>query len=370
MKSKNFIILIAICCGLAAVAYIILIPPEQAHQSSRLGQKPFENLAVNDVTAITITSPESEVILQKQSNGWTVANRFNYSADFPKIADFVKKIKSLTIGRSFEASPDAISRLALHRPDRNDMQINQKGVRILLADSNKNTLLDLIIGKARESSAGIGGQYVLPSATSTAYLVDRDFRFLEKEPSEWLELSLLNIKAQDIEQVIARAPGRKSPLYTLKRPAREKAPIFVDIPDKKTATASKIDQVFEALLGLEISDVSDPNKPIKLKGFESKPHLEYYLFDGTVYRIYPGNAVDQENKQFYLKVEAAFLKPKPELPDERLSSRDDETASPKNESELRTQIQRLNSRISPWVYIVSNWKMERFITDPEELFEK
>ena len=40
-----------------------------------------------------------------------------------------------------------------------------------------------------------------------------------------------------------------------------------------------------------------------------------------------------------------------------------------HDAELLENVKRLNSRISPWTYIVSKWKIERFITDPEEFFE-
>jgi len=370
MKFRSFIILLAICCGLAAVTYVVLVPTKETSRQSMLGQKPFESLAVNDIAAITITAPGSEIVLKKQASGWTVANRFNYPANFSNIADFAKKINRLTIGRNFKATPETISRLALHPPERKDIQKSRKGVRVLLADKNNNSLLDLIIGKSRESSAGTGGQYVMPSKTSMVYLVDGDFRYLEKEASEWLDSALFDIKAEDIEKVIAHTPGRKTPLYTLKRPSKDKAPVFVSPPENKTVTSSKIDEVFEALWSMEINDISDPLKTSRQTGFEILPHFEYHLFDGTVYRIYPGNAVNQDEKQFYLKVDVSYQKPKPEPADDQSSSPEEEAARQKKETELQAEIKRLSGRISPWTYIVSKWKIERFVNDPEEFFEK
>ncbi len=38
--------------------------------------------------------------------------------------------------------------------------------------------------------------------------------------------------------------------------------------------------------------------------------------------------------------------------------------------ELKLKAEQLNQRLSPWVFVVSKWNGESFVTDPQELVEK
>jgi len=370
MKSKNFIILLTICCVLAIVTFFIFNKNSNTNQQAILGQKLFDSLRVNDIAKITINSTEGAVILKKGKTIWAVENRFNYPADFSKITDLAKKLKELKIGRRFSASADIISRLSLHRPDKKEIPSSRKGIQIVLVDKQNKILLDLILGKIRESSSRTGGQYVMLSTTSTVDLVDKNFRFLEKEPNQWLNKDLIDIKAKDIEKVICFTPGRKKILYAVKRPEKEKAPVFVNAPRGRKVETSKINQVVEALAALKIEDIADPGENVKQTGFKNTPCFEFHLFDGIVYNIYPGLAIDNDSEKYYFHVYASHVPSEAKESDVTTDSSREEKSRQENQAELSVKVNRLNKKLGSWTYIISKWENNKFITDPEEFFEK
>jgi len=370
MKAKSFIILLTICCVLAIVTFFIFNKKSNINQQAKLGQKLFDNLRVNDIAKISINSTDGAVILKKEKTFWVIENRFNYPADFSKITDLAKKLKELKIGRRFNASGDITSRLSLHPPDKKEIPPSQKGIQIVLVDKQKKILLDLILGKIRESSSRSGGQYVMLSTTSTVYLVDQNFRFLEKGPKQWLNKDLIDIKAKDIEKVICFTPGREKVIYAIKRPEKEQPPVFVNAPRGRKVETSKINQVVEALTGLKIEDIADPGKNIKQTKFKNTPYFEYYLFDGTVYNIYPGLAMDNDSEKHYYRVFASHIPSQDKEGDVTTDSSKGDKSRQENQAEPSIKVNHLNKKLGSWTYIVSKWENNKFITDPEEFFIK
>ncbi|MBW2201914.1 MAG: hypothetical protein JRF71_13975, partial [Deltaproteobacteria bacterium] len=108
MKSKTFIILLIIACTLSLFAIFISSRSKPEKKQTALGEQLFYRLPVNEIAAITIESPDGTVMLEKGKSVWVVKNRFNYPADFAMIADLIKKIRGIKIGRSFAASEETI----------------------------------------------------------------------------------------------------------------------------------------------------------------------------------------------------------------------------------------------------------------------
>ena len=283
MKTKTLIILLVICLVLAGVTYLVFKPEKNTNGSlAKEGEKFLANFDVNRTARFEIITKDGSVNLVKGPEYWEVETRYGYPADFSKIAKFIKKLKNMKIGRSFKADKDILSRLALYDPGKKDAKDDQKGTRIILKDKDGKILADLILGKARESSAGFGGHYIVKTGDSVVYLVDKDFKFMDKEAPDWLEKELLKVNAHKIEKIVAFEPETKKVLFTIKRPAKGKKGVFENLPQGKKEKDSKIKSLMGALSSLRINDVAAPDSPDEKTGLNG-PYLEYHLFDGTVY---------------------------------------------------------------------------------------
>lgn len=412
MKSKTFFILLALCAALAAAAYFVLNPEKPSATRDRTGQALLSGLPMGEVAAIDITGPKGEVTLKKGETVWTVENRYSFPADFSKLTNLADKLKEMKIGRSFSAADDALNRLALRPPGGENVPSDQQATRVILSDNAGKALAGILLGKAREASTGSGGHYVKPENEESIYLVDKDFKFLDTDPSAWLRKEIMNIPAEDVAQIECLNPGGEI-LYTLERPEKGGTPVFVNPPEGKKVIPSKINSEFGALSGFRIEDVADPSISSDKTGFEQGPTLKFRLFDGTRYTLRLGNPVESADNQRYFKAEAAFSAPvEPpaptqetgkETPSEENSPADsDESASKtpeikvenspaptadsksdkkENPSETpaenapdpeqrRAEVEKLNQDLSAWTYIVPGWKMDRFVTQPEDFFEK
>ncbi len=371
MKLRTFVILLVICGILGGAAYFMSGSDNQSEDKQlKMGENLLGKLPVKDIASITIKSNEDSVALKKGDPVWVIENRFNYPANFSMISDLVEKVKETKIGRSFKASDEILSNLSLHSPDQEGAEDDQKGVRITIEDNAKKVLADIIIGGTRESSSGKGGHYVMLVKSPTIYLVDKNYRYVDEKPSEWLDKDLLKVDENDIEKVVCFDPKADKTVYTLKRPEKGSPPEFVDLPSDKKAKKAGVNKVVKAISSFKIEDISDPLSSLKDSAFENALCFEYYLFDGTVYKVYPGNAQEQDDTKHLFKAEVSYTEPVKEGKKEDAGDAESKEEEPqKSPDELSAEAEKLNNKIAPWVYVVPKWRYDNFITDPGQFYE-
>ncbi|GBC63285.1 hypothetical protein DENIS_4279 [Desulfonema ishimotonii] len=410
MKSKTFIILAAVCGVLAVVSYFIIGQP--AHKSSApepaANGKLLSDLPVDALAGLTISGPEGEVVLKKGESVWDVQSRSGYPANFEKIADLVDNLKEMKAGRSFEATDETVARLNLADPAQKDAPKESLGTRITLRDKGEKALGDIIIGKAREAAAGSGGHYVKPVSEQTIYLVDKDFRYIDQKPEMWLKKDFLDIQAGDVEKIICFDAKTKTPIYTVRRPEKGKMPAFVDPPAGKKVILSKVTNMFGALLGLKLEDVSKPGEvPPEKAALDISPYYEFHLYNGMIYAVCPGNALKEKPNYHYFGVRVGYAdRPEPAAeetepakndgaaaPDQKADVKDDQKAdAPKADAriadgdqkdetapaanpektpeQVKAEAEALNQTFSSWIYVVPKWKVGHLLRNPEDFFEK
>lgn len=405
MKSKTFLVLLAVCAALALAAFLMFQKPDEAADTESTAF--LADLPVNDLTALTLTGPESEVVLEKSQTVWRVKNRFDYPADFEKIREFILKIRDLKVGRSFAADEESRKRLSLLPPDAEGADAENRGTRAVLKKSDGTAVADIIIGSAREASSGNGGQYLMPADGKTVYLVDQEFRFLDLEPKEWIDPNLLDAAAADVRRVACLDPATGEEIYRLERPEKGQPPVFVapDPADRKVVT-SKITNLFSALDNLTIEDVANPEATDAETGLESPVCHEFWLYDGTTYTVCKGSPAPDDDNQIYLRATAGYRAPPAPEPapeaeateegegDGSADASTDAAETPGNDAtdeadapetaetetapkeagpdpaQVAAEAAARNEALSNWTFVVPKWKAARLETDLEEFFEK
>jgi hypothetical protein len=396
MKPKTVMMLFILLCVLASITFFVLNQEKPSLKASQMGEMLFENISLNEITAVQISSNEKDKVqsvkLNKSGSEWVVENLFDFPADFSSIAGLVDKLNKSKIGRQFEGSPDVLSRLALHDPNQPDITGDEKAIRIQLLDKDTKSLADVLVGKQRESSSGAEAHYLKPTVENTVYLVDQTFGFIGTQPREWINTDLLNIPAKDIETVTCIDPVDQSVIYTVKRPERD-APPELQLPlDDKSIKNRTIDALLDSLLSLHVRDVAGYLGEIPADtGFGTLPYLDFQLFDGTIYHVYPGKKANNDQEGHYLKVEVSYVKPDnshTKSADEKSEAIDAETMDQVNNEPIKDSdsmeispdeiipeepainTYKLNQKLSKWVYIISDWEHQSMVTDPEVLVEK
>jgi len=389
MKSKTFIVLLVVCAVLGGITYWQFNKENGgAARDAAMGEELLGDLSVNDIAAVRVIGPENSAALKKETV-WEVENRFGYPADFSRITDLVKKLRSVTVGRSFKANDDARSRLALHPPDKDGVDDEARGTRVVLENADGKALADVLVGNPREADAGTGGHYLMLPPGDTIYLVDKSFSRLETEPREWLVKELVDAASADVREVKYRAADGGEPVYTLTRPGKGQDPAFQDRPDgfvDREIKKSEINALFGALSGFQIENVADPaDKPAE-DAFDQV--FDYRLFDGTGYTVTLGGAVPDAEDLYYVKVRAGYAAPPEEATEAEKTPEeadgDDPEARKKaaeakkkaaeerrqKQAELKEKALELDERLRSWTYIVPEWRYNKFKTDVEALFEE
>lgn len=386
MKSKTFIILLVVCAVLGGVAYWQLNKGGSGKAVGvKMGDVLFNDLSVNDIAAISISGPENSVALEK-TTVWEVENRFGYPADFAKITELVKKLRSVTVGRSFTGDEETRTRLSLLLPDKEGVEEDAKGTRIVLSNADGKALVDVLVGDPRDS----GGHYLMPLTGDTVYLVDKNFRNMQTNPKDWLVKDLLKADSADIQEVVCKKADADETVYVLARPEKGKDPEFSTRPqgyENQEAKTNELNTIFGALSSFQIEDVADPaNKPAE----DSFKHVfEYRLFDGRWYKVSLGEAVSGNDDNYYVKVRAGFTAPPVEDADSEGNEpaaevpEDDPEAQKKAEekkkakeerrqkqAELKEKALELDEKLQSWTYIIQEWRYNKFKTDLAALFEE
>jgi hypothetical protein len=309
MKPRTFIVLIVVCVVLGGLAYFLSTSKERrTRPREEMGARLLDEVRKGDIGGFEIRAPEGGVEIVKGPAYWEVKNHYSYPAAFSKLSNFIEKLVDMKIGRSFPADPETIHRLELCNPEDDSCAPDSVAVGVVLKNAEGSPLTEILLGKSREASTGGGGgNYVKPVTEDTIYLVDKNFRFLDKKPAEWIEKELLNIDKAEIRRITCRSPSEEAVEYEIARPEKGETPTLEDIPAGMKPIRSKISSLVNALSPLRIEDVADPETPPETTGFDSAPFFEYRLFDGTTYTITLGAETAEEQR--YLKVRVDYQPP-------------------------------------------------------------
>ena len=373
MKIKTLGILLVVLILLAVAGTLVVRHKAPKQTTEMMGSPLLEQLPPNKIVSITIKGAEGAVHLVKKGDKWVVKDRYLYPADFSRISDFVRKLKDVKVGRWFESSEDTIKRLGLKDPDDTVTPKEEKGIRVYLRGEGEIPLANILLGKIRMRGAERplpDGQYVVAGEKSKIYLIDKHFPYLDERPAAWLEKTPIKVEAKEIMKILCLNADGKEVRYTLERPEKGKDLRPLNLPAGSKVKKSARDRLAQALSFLQIGDVMDPSATPESIGMEISSRMEYYLFNGMIYRLYPGTA-RSESDQCLLKIEVDYQRP-PGEKDERAKdgSKQEDAGTEKRPKEYDLEARQLNERLGPWLYVISKWQHDVFVTDLAQLLEK
>jgi len=371
MKVKTLAILLIVLAVLTGLVFVVLIQRTPREGKRELGSPLLKNLPANDVASVAILEAGGKgVQLARMGDRWVVKNRFGYPADFQKIVEFVRKLRNAKIGRSFEATKGVLERLHLKDPADKNAPEEEKGTAIIFADAKGKTLVRVIMGEPMKGGQGgmfPEGQYVLLGNRKTVYLIDKQFEGLAKTPADWLKKDLIDVKAADVREVLCVAPDGKTTRFAFKRPAKGKDLEQVHPVPGKEIKRTSLNRLAGALSALRIEDVLDPARVKGSIGMEHSAKLEYHLFNGMIYDLYPGEKC-KEAGTCYLKIAVRYEPPGPVS--ESSGKGGDEKKKQDAGKQVDHKAENLHKKLGRWIYKIPPWKHDALMTDLESLLEK
>lgn len=209
IKRRTVILLGAVTLATTAAAVVAVVDRMAETRTEVEAVRIYPDLQerAGEVQQVRIARAEGSetgtVTLVRTDDGWVLEER----DDFPARTDLVRKLLfdlgELELIERKTAEPDRYDRLDLADIGRRDSKASQ----LVVTTSSGETLVDLHVGKRRESLTG--GEpmvYVRRSAQSQTYLAEGELD-LRGGPVQWLPRAIVNIPADSITAATLTSPS-------------------------------------------------------------------------------------------------------------------------------------------------------------------
>jgi hypothetical protein len=194
-------------------------------------------------------------------------------------------------------------------------------------------------------------------------LIDEGLLWGPQGPAAWLARELVKVSPGEVKRIVCvTADGRRT-VYAFERPDKEREFQALRLPASQKVKPQELTTLSRALRNLWLQDVIGPGAAGVPAG-EFPYRLDYELFDGTVYRVYPGKKCS-EAEGCLIRLEVDYRPPAPGK-----EKTGETSAAPEGKQDPQSEARALNERLSAWVYRISSMEHQDFKTDLNQLLEK
>jgi hypothetical protein len=373
MKARQLAIVLVALIVLGGIALVLRSRNATSwREAATITEGKILNFQLNDATHLTIKSGADELNLVKKAEVWTVAERFDYPADFNQVTDLVRKLWELRPTQDVKVGPSQLGRLELVEPGKgsgggNSILIDVKG-------RHDKRLAALLLGKKQlqesdQSAVGMAaaGRYAMPwDGSNHVFLISESFDRLQTKPEGWLNHDF--IKVQDPKSIMVTGP---TPNMNWKL-ARDSATTVWKLADAKPGEEldSAKAQALATLFGnASFADVLNPKALPPDTGLEKPSTVRIETFDGFVYDFRVGKAMG-DNYPVLINVTG-------QIAEQRVPEQNEK---PEDKANLDKQFQdkrnQLMEKISKekkaenWAYLISKNTIDQLLKDRTALFAK
>ncbi len=289
MKLKTLLIVVAVLAALSGAAWFLNRPaPAPSAADPRIGQPVLPAAVANQAARVRLADKGRSVLITRSTDsGWRVADYHDLPADFSKLSALVKSLADAKVERLVTSSPDRITRLEF------------ADTTITVLDASERPLLTLTLGKYAETG---GGRYLRFDQENKAYLARLD-AWLDMEPRNWADTTLVRFTADDIASLAIDFPGETS--VTLSRPDTKTAFTSDTTPAGKQVKVATASSLLNTLSDLRFSDTTSPDDPRALGARRAARTLTLTTFGGKTIAF----ALGRQAERTVVKEDA--LQPKP-----------------------------------------------------------
>ncbi|RLA10043.1 MAG: hypothetical protein DRQ60_02525 [Gammaproteobacteria bacterium] len=335
MQRRLFIWLAAITIVLVALTVFTMSGYRAGTQvaSNRVSLVPDWVGQLPQVAVIRLDSPTGEINLKLEGKQWQLVERYDYPADNRKVWEMLEQVGDVELLDAKTDNPELHQRLGL----RDRSQAGAQSMQVEIGDAQGQPLVIFLIGKDREMAGQGERQYYLRRvAENQTWVAAGEFN-PPRLPAAWLDRELIDIVQSRIREVTIQHPGK--PIVRVSRESAAAAFELQDIPEGRSARATEVAAIAYGLQKLPLQDV---NKVADAElEWDDAIEVNFYTFDGL---------------QVTAKVQAKDLGIVA-----RLSAVGSGDAS--GEAEV------LNTRLSPWVFVIPNHTVSTFTRDLDGLLE-
>jgi hypothetical protein len=410
MNSKKIAVMLAVAVVLIGLAHwSSRRRTTSSAAAQRIGQPVFPALqdadAINSVAKLQFVSADGTTEIARSGEQWTATKLHGYPINFSHVREFALLLRDLKIGQVLPVSPVARRAMGLlaPRPDTDaqpaaDTQPDEIGTTVILADAQGRRLAEMVVGKdfriaggeedgpmAGMSGARSRGRYV--AVGDEVFVVDERFYNLPQSEQDWVDTTLVNVFANDIEKIVVAKPQSDS--LRLSRPQGEKEGMTLPgLGEDERMNEAKTRTLVNLWNYLRFDSVADPRLSDEETGFDRPAVFTAQTAKGVLYKLQVGGKVGAGEDR-YVRLRAERLPAADEPPtaavdaDGGAADTADEPVAPEpppadasaqpNEERAKTQaeIEEKNALWSRWTYILPAYQIREALSlTREDLVEK
>ncbi len=245
MKDRGLIILALAAVVLLVVTVVLYSVGNQQQGKFVAGAALIQGLAPETVHKVVVNSASGTVTLPRKEADFVVSEKSGYPASVKKINDLI--IKCLEI-RCAEEITDSEQ----HHAELGVAEGEGDAVSVSFLDAEGQPIVGFVRGKSAERSSG---RYVRLLDKDTVYRTE-NYLYLSTRPIDYIDRTLVSVEQKDVKRVCVEV-GEDA--YTISRDEKEQITLE-NVPEGKRAKTSPCEEVFGALSGLNMTDVSQADK--------------------------------------------------------------------------------------------------------------
>jgi hypothetical protein len=397
MKGKNLAVLLVLAAVLVGAA-LLTSRRREPPAPERIGKPVLPDLAVNDITRITLTAADSTATLARVEGTWEAPARHGYPADFGRIRDFLLKLADLTVGQVVVVTAAQRPALGLVPPEAPAPPAapaegagpaeRSTGMRVDLYGAGDMKLASLLVGrthtrKPQDPEAFYGaypdGQYVSPDGGQTVFLVSEILDRFSASLRDWLDAQILNVPAADLREITIGGPGRDE--LRLSREAPDQALQAEGLAENEEADRSRISGIESALSYLRFEDIADPTLTDEALGMTTAVVCRAVTHKGEIYTARIGGSPAGSSSR-YVRLEAALEPPPPEAPPAAAAPAEAAAETPADTNvaaaatndlaaaevraaerrQIEEAVAATNRKLAPWTFVIESFRTDSMTT--------
>ncbi len=368
---KNHVFALLILCIILVMTFFYMKKEEMKHiqgSETGIGTPVFNDLDLDKISSIKIFSGDQEkVTMLKNNDVWTVANLYDYPADPSKLRSLTLDVATMKNMKSLQAAKSQLDRLGLDSDSVNTPPTKAE------FGSKDAKIAEFLAGKMHTRKSDddpmmeiSDGRFILRSETKDPLLADKTLSELDLQATDWLDKTFLSsgkLKKASLSN------GVKT-IWELKRDDIKQDMKLDPLPKNSEVDSSKTGAISSALEQMGFIEIADPGTKTEESGLDKPKIFCAEDFDGITYRLKIGA---KKANAYYVKVEAEYK----ESPLSKDKENDKPEESEKIEEEhaekqksSRMKVEEISKKYSPWIYMISENKINPIIAEYEELLKK
>ena len=369
MKGKQLATILLLLAAVGGVALVINSRRAKSwHQTATASEGKLLNFPLNDVSHLTIKDGSAELNLLKKDDLWKVKERFDYPANFDKVAGLIRKLWELRAAQDVRIGPSQFARLQLIEPGKE----SNSGTLIELKGNDDKRIAALLVGKKhlRKSDESFGqggiptGRYVMAlDGSNRVCLVSETFDEAEAQPERWVNQEFVSVENPKAITLTGPSPGTT---WKLVRDNASGPWKFADPKPNEELDNGKAASLAALFARPTFFDVLDPNKPLNETGLDKPSTARIETLDNFVYELRFGKLMG-ENYPVQVAVTADLPKERPPGKDEKP---EDKT---RLDQEFQTKQKQLTDKLAKekkletWRYLMAKSTIDQLVADRSTL---